>query len=418
MSENPKSVMEKRAAQYDHPQRLAAAGVYSYYRAVEASAGTQVVIDGRQVNMFGSNDYLGLADHPLVKEAAKSAIDRYGTGPSGSRILNGSNDLHERLEEAVAAFVGKPHAIVFPSGYQANVGALSALVGRHDVLLQDAHNHASLLDGARLSFGKSFKFDHNDPADLARALENTRPTAPDALQLVAVESVYSMAGDTSPLSEILTTCRAGNAALMVDEAHGLGVIGPGGRGGAAAHGITNDVAFVMGTFSKALASVGGFIAADASLINFLKHRSRALVFSAALSPASAASALAALELLRAEPERVTRLQHNSRFAREHLRQHGFLVATGPELSTIPIIPIHAGSEEAAFSLAARAFHAGVFVNPVIPPAVPVGQALIRFCLMATHTEAQIEQAVCALAKCREAMNSSSPALSFEHANAA
>ncbi len=379
-----------RANHYDQPARLMEAGIYPYYRSISASHGPTVEHDGQQILMFGSNSYLGLSDRAEVKDAAARAIARYGTGCGGSRLLNGTIDLHEQLEARLAAFVGKPAAAVFASGYQTNVGVLSALLGRHDVLLHDEHNHASLLDGGRLSFARSSKFAHNDPVALEAALAQSHPSDPQALQLVAVDTVFSMEGDVAPLTAIAAACQRHGAALLVDEAHGLGVLGENGRGSAVGCGV--DAELVMGTFSKSLASVGGFIAASEDLVRFIKHRARSLVFSASLSPANAASALAALDVMEREPGLVLKLRANASYARAALAQRG-LVAQADDGYAIPIIPIPVADEAFALRMATELIGRGVFVNAIIPPAVPRGTAMLRFSVMATHSHGQIDAAV-------------------------
>lgn len=338
--------------------------------------------------MFGSNSYLGLNDHPEVKNASAQAISVFGTGTGGSRLLNGSTTLHEALEERLADFVGQEAAIVFASGYQANVGALTALLHRHDTVLHDAHNHASLLDGSRLGLARSSHFRHLDMADLDACLQQSKPPQGDAIQLVVTDTVFSMEGDVAPIDAMVALTRAHQASLMVDEAHALGVLGEQGRG--AAYGLDPDV--VMGTFSKSLASIGGFIAADRDIIDLVKHQARSLVFSAALSPSNTAAALCALDIMQREPDRQTRLHHNARVAERALIATG-LWPDSPRVLPVPILPIRVRDESIAFALTTKLLEHGVFVNPVIPPAVPAGTALLRFSVMATHDEGDIVNAI-------------------------
>lgn len=387
--------LTKRAEKFDRAADARAAGIYPYYRAIASGVSPVVRVGDRDVLMFGSNSYLGLNDHEEVKEAAKAAIARYGTGCGGSRLLNGTLDLHEELEERLARFLNRESAVVFASGYQANVGALSAVLHRHDVLIHDERNHASLIDGGRLGYCRTTKFAHNDTVDLEATLRASVPSDPSSLQLVAVDSVFSMEGDLAPLDRIVQICAEHSASLMVDEAHALGVIGPGGRG--AAFGARASI--VMGTFSKSLASIGGFIAADRSTVELVKHQARALVFSASLSPANTASALAALTIVEREPSLIAKLHERTAFARHTAEQHG-LINAGAGSVDVPILPIDVGADELAFALSARLLEEGVFVNPVIAPAVARGSAILRFSVMATHSEEQIDHALRLIARCK------------------
>ena len=336
--------------------------------------------------MFGSNSYLGLTNHPKIKEAAKKAIDKYGSGCAGSRFLNGTLDLHCELERRLAEFVGKEDAIVFSTGYQVSVGVIESLLTRQSYLFLDELDHASLIDGARLSTAKVLKFFHNDMADLEKMLAKALP---DSLKLIVVDGIFSMEGDLCPLDEIVQLAEKYDAEVMIDDAHGLGVLGTGGSGTANHFGLGDKVDLIMGTFSKALASIGGFIAAEKNLINFLRHRARSLIFSASISPANAASVLAALDIIRAEPERIKKLWQNTFFAQERLRSAGFDIGK----SESPVIPIFIRDSQTTFQVAQMLFEEGVFVNPIVPPAVQSNSSLIRFSVMATHSTDQIEIAI-------------------------
>ncbi|MEO1627728.1 MAG: aminotransferase class I/II-fold pyridoxal phosphate-dependent enzyme, partial [Bacteroidota bacterium] len=338
------------------------------------------------VLMFGSNSYLGLTNHPKLKEASKQAIDKYGSGCAGSRFLNGTLDLHLELEEKLAKFVGKDEALVFSTGYQVNLGVISSLTNRQDRILLDEMDHACIIDGARLSFAKTQKFRHNDMESLEKALQRIEK---DRLKLIAVDGVFSMEGDIARLPEIVKLARKYDANVMVDDAHGLGVLGEFGKGTANHFGLTDEVDLIMGTFSKSLASIGGFIAADHATINFLKHHARSLIFSASIAPANAASVIAALELIESEPERIKKLWENTHFAVRELRNLGFDVGH----TETPIIPIYVRDNFKTFKLTRMLLEEGVFVNPVITPAVKPEDTLIRFSLMATHSIEQIEQAL-------------------------
>ena len=361
-------------------------GIYPYFRPIESEQDTEVVINGKKVLMFGSNSYLGLTNHPLIKEASKKAIDKYGTGCAGSRFLNGTLDIHIELENNLAEFVGKEAALVFSTGFQVNLGVISALAGRSDYLIFDEYNHASIIDGGRLSFAKTFKFKHNNMPDLERLLQSLPK---DELKLIVVDGVFSMEGDIANLPEITELADKYNASIMVDDAHGLGVLGNNGRGTADHFGLTNKVDLVMGTFSKSLASLGGFIASDKNTIEFLKLNARSLMFSASATPASTASALAALEIIKNEPERIARLKYLTNYAIENIKAKGFGV--GP--TETPIIPIFIRDDTKTFIFTNLLLKEGIFVNPVISPAVRSEASLIRFSLMATHTEKQIDYAV-------------------------
>jgi 8-amino-7-oxononanoate synthase len=363
-----------------------AADLYPYFRPLASAQDPEVEIAGRRMLMLGSNNYLGLTRHPEVLEAAQRALARYGSGCAGSRLLNGTLELHEELEARLAAFVGREAALTFPTGYQVNLGVLSCLLGRHDVALLDALDHACILDGVRLGFGRMRKFRHNDVAHLEERLADT---GPDRGCLVVVDGVYSMEGDLCPLAKVVAAKERFGARLMVDDAHGLGVFGAGGRGTPEHFGVEDRVDLLMGTFSKSLASVGGYVAGDADVVEYVRHHARSGIFSAALPPAQAAAALAALSLVEREPERRKALWENAHFLKRELTALGF----DTRESASPVIPIVTGDEGRTFRLVRRLHERGVFVNCVIPPAVPPGAAMIRTSVMATHTRAQLERAV-------------------------
>jgi 8-amino-7-oxononanoate synthase len=362
-------------------------GIYPYFRPITSSQDTEVYIDGKKVLMFGSNSYLGLTSHPKVKEAAIRAIEKYGTGCAGSRFLNGTLDLHLQLEEKLAGFVGKESAIVFSTGFQANLGVLSSVTGRNDYIILDELDHASIIDGSRLSFSKVVKYRHNNMEDLEAKLQALPQSS---LRLIAIDGVFSMEGDIAKLPEIVSLADTYGANVMVDDAHGLGIIGHQGAGTASHFGLTDKVDLIMGTFSKSLASLGGFIAGDTDMMEYLKHAARPLIFSASMTPAAAASVIAALEIMTSEPEHISKLWDNTNYARTLLQEYGF--DTG-EVSETPIIPIYIRNEEKVFVITRMLQDQGVFVNPVVPPAVSPDATLIRFSLMATHTFSQIETAI-------------------------
>ncbi len=374
-------------ARYDAPQKAKAAGVYPYFRMIQSEQDTEVIIDGKKVLMFGSNSYLGLTNHPKLKEASIAAINKYGSGCAGSRFLNGTLDLHIELEEKLAKFVGKEGALVFSTGYQVNLGVLSSVTSRKDNIILDELDHACIIDGARLSFARPLKYRHNDMESLEKMLQRHQDV--EGLNLIAVDGVFSMEGDIAKLDEIVRLAKKYNANIMVDDAHGLGVVGKAGRGTADHFGLTDDVDLIMGTFSKSLASIGGFIAANNETINYLKHHARSLIFSASIAPGNAAAVIAALELMQQEPERLEKLWDNTRYAMAGLKALG--LDTGH--SETPIIPIYVRDTEKTFMLTRLLQEQGVFVNPVITPAVAPKDSLIRFSLMATHTRSQIDEAL-------------------------
>ena len=371
---------------FDLPQKIQKQGLYPYFRVIESEQDTEVKINGKDVLMFGSNSYLGLTNHPKLKEASKKAIDKYGSGCAGSRFLNGTLDIHIELEEKIAKFVNKDAALVFSTGYQVNLGVISALPGRHDFVILDELDHACIYDGARLSFAKMKKYKHNDMTSLEKVLSSL----PDSeVKLVIMDGVFSMEGDIAKLPEIVELAKKYKANVMVDDAHGLGVLGERGRGTVNHFGLNENVDLIMGTFSKSLASIGGFIAADFDTINYLKHYARSLVFSASIAPSNAASVIAAIDIMENEPERQEKLWNNTRHAKERLIEAGF--NTGK--SETPIIPIFVGNDLKTFMLTKMLLDEGVFINPVISPAVPPGDELIRFSLMATHSIEQIDRGI-------------------------
>ena len=381
----------EKCYRYPDAARVREAGVYSFFRVIESAQDPEVVLDGRRMIMLGSNNYLGLTNDPRVKEAAIEAVRKYGSGCAGSRFLNGTLDLHVRLEERLAEFMRREAAITFATGFQVNLGAISCLVGKGDVVYLDKQDHACIIDGARLSFGEVRKFKHNDADDLARQMRND---ASARGRFIVVDGVFSMEGDIAPLPQIVDVARRYDAGLMVDDAHGIGVLGAGGRGTAEHFGLEDEVDLVMGTFSKSMASVGGFIAGDETVIDYIKHRARTMIFSAAPPPASVAAALATVEIMDKEPERRARLWENARFFSEGLRSLGLDTAG----SKTPVVPVVVGQDHIALAMVQRLHEEGVFVNCVLSPATPPGRALIRTSLMATHTKEQLSRALEAIGK--------------------
>lgn len=389
--------LHKRVTAFKDAQRIKEAGLYNYFRAIQSGQDTEVIIDGKRVLMFGSNSYLGLTNHPRIIEAAQRATAKYGTGCAGSRFLNGTLDIHEALERELADYTGKEAAILFSTGFQANLGALSCLTGRNDFILLDERNHASIIDGSRLSFSKVVKYAHNDMHDLEHKLAQLPE---DAVKLIATDGIFSMEGDIVKLPELQEVAARYDAALMVDDAHSLGVIGYRGAGTADHFGLTDAVDLIMGTFSKSLASLGGFIASDAATIEYLKHRARSLMFSASMTPGAAASTLEALAIIRSEPERIDRLWANTNYAKTLLIENGFNLGR----TESPILPIYIRDNEKTFRVTKYLHENGVFVNPVVSPAVPSDESLIRFSLMATHTFQQIEEAIDKLVMAYRSLN--------------
>ncbi|WP_113637412.1 serine palmitoyltransferase [Nubsella zeaxanthinifaciens] len=378
--------LQDRVASFQDAKRIKEQGLYPYFRSISSAQDTEVIIDGKEVLMFGSNSYLGLTNHPKIKEAAKKAVEKYGTGCAGSRFLNGTLDIHLELENRLASYVGKEAAVLFSTGFQVNLGVISCLLDRNDYLVLDEYDHASIIDGSRLSFSRSIKYAHNDMNDL-RAKLSRLPE--DAAKLIVSDGIFSMEGDLVNLPEMVKIADEFGANIMMDDAHSLGVIGFNGAGTASHFNLTNEVDLIMSTFSKSLASLGGFIAADEDTIEFIKHRARSLMFSASMTPASVASVLAALDIIESEPERIDKLWANTNYAKKLLLDAGFDIGH-PES---PILPIYIRDNAKTFIITNILQQNGIFVNPVVSPAVPSDSSLIRFSLMATHTFEQIEIAV-------------------------
>ncbi len=368
-----------------------AKGVYPYFREIEGKQGTEVEMGGHHVLMFGSNAYTGLPGDERVIEAGVQALRKYGSGCAGSRFLNGTLDLHTKLERELAEFVGKDEALCFSTGFTVNSGVIPCLTGRQDYIICDDRDHASIVDGRRLSMSTCLKYKHNDMEDLENQLKKCRP---ESIKLIVVDGVFSMEGDLPDLPKIVELKHKYNATIMVDEAHGIGVFGRNGRGVCDHFGLTNEVDLIMGTFSKSLASIGGFIAADSTIINWLRHNARTYIFSASNTPAATASALEALHILQQEPERIEALWDVTRYALKRFREEGFEIGE----TESPIIPLYVRDPEETFVATARAFEEGVFINPVIPPACAPQDTLVRVALMATHTHEQVDRAVKALKK--------------------
>lgn len=360
-------------------------GVYPYFRAISSDQDTEVYMNGKKVLMFGSNSYLGLTNHPKIKEASIEAIKKYGTGCAGSPFLNGYMDIHIELEHKIAEFVGKEKAIVYSTGFQSNLGALSTVVGRGDYIICDERDHASIVDGRRLSFANQLKFKHND----TNSLEDVLKKLPhNAIKLIVVDGVFSMEGDIAPLPKIVDLAEKYNGSVYVDEAHSLGVLGKGGRGVCNHFGLTDKVDIIMGTFSKSLAAIGGFVAADAVTMDYIRHHSRPYIFSASISPAATASVLAALDLIEKEPQRIDHLWEITNYALNIFRSLNFEIGA----TETPIIPLYIRDMRKTFTITKELLDNGIFVSPVIPPACAPEDTLIRFALMATHTKEQVDRA--------------------------
>lgn len=372
-------------ASFTEAKILEEQGFYPYFRVISSEQDTEVIVNGKKTLMLGSNSYLGLTTHPKVKEAAEKAIKKYGTGCAGSRFLNGTLDIHIELEERLADLVGKDAALAYSTGFQANLGVLSTVVGRGEYFITDKLDHASIIDGCRLSYGKMLRFNHNDMDDLERVLQNIE----DSPKLIVVDGVFSMEGDIAKLPQIVNLAEKYNAQVMVDDAHSIGVLGTKGSGTANHFGLIDKVDVIMGTFSKSLASVGGFIAGNEMLMHYLKHFSRPLIFSASLPPASAATVLAALDIMENEPERIERLWEITRYMQKGFTDMGYDIGT----SCTPIIPLHVGELMTAFKMWRTLADDGVFINPVIPPATAPNDCLIRTSFMATHTDEQLNIAL-------------------------
>ncbi len=383
--------LQEKLSQYDAPQKAKAAGVYPYFRPISSEQNTEVLMNGKKVLMFGSNSYMGLTNHPKVIEAAVEATKKYGTGMAGSPFLNGTLDIHKELEARIADYVGKDDAIVYSTGFGTNLGVVSTLTGREDYIICDEQDHASIVEGRRLSFSQPLKYKHNDMESLENVLKKCKP---ESIKLIVTDSVFSMEGDVAKLPEMVDLAKKYDASLMVDEAHGIGVFGEGGRGVVNHFGLTKDVDLIMGTFSKSFASLGGFIATDKEITNFLRHHSRSYIFTASITPASTAAALAALDIMLNEPERQKHLWDITNYALENFRAMGCEIGN----TSTPIIPLFIRDDYKTFKVTRDLLDEGVFVNPVVSPAVAPQDTLIRYSLMATHTKEQVTRSLEAIQK--------------------
>ncbi len=379
-------MLQRKTAHYTEPQKVQRLGLYPFFREIESDQDTVVTIKGRKVLMFGSNSYLGLTNHPKIKEASIKAIEKYGSGCAGSRFLNGTLDIHIELENKLAEFVNKDAALVYSTGFGVNIGVIPTVTTRNDYILIDELDHASIIEATRLSFAKVLKYRHNDMSSLERILKRCDP---NRIKLIVVDGIFSMDGDIANLPGIVKLADKYDATIMVDDAHSLGVIGENGSGTASHFGLTDKVDLIMGTFSKSLASIGGFIASDSDTINYIKHHSRTLIFSASITPASAASVIAALEIIKSEPERIQRLWELTHYTIQSFKDRGFDVGN----TVTPIIPLYIRDNMKTLLLTRKLLDEGVFVNPVVSPAVHKDSTLIRFSLMATHTREQIDIAL-------------------------
>ena len=385
-------LLQERYKAYREPQKFMAKGVYPYFREITSKQGTEVEMGGHKVLMFGSNAYTGLTGDQRIIDKAKEALDKYGSGCAGSRFLNGTLDLHVQLEKEIAEYIHKDDCLCFSTGFSVNQGVLAMVVGKGDYIICDDRDHASIVDGRRLSFARQLHYKHNDMEDLERVLQSLPE---EGIKLIVVDGVFSMEGDLAKLPEIIELKhKYPNVAVMVDEAHGIGVFGDHGRGVCDHFGITDEVDLIMGTFSKSLASIGGFIASDKDTINFLRHSCRTYIFSASNTPAATAAAMEALHIIQQEPERIEKLWSVTKYALRRFREEGFEIGD----TESPIIPLYVHDIEKTFLVTALAFEAGVFINPVIPPACAPQDTLVRFALMATHTEEQVERGVQVLKK--------------------
>ncbi|WP_315321053.1 serine palmitoyltransferase [Prevotella aurantiaca] len=379
--------LQEKYKSYRDPQKFMEMGLYPYFREITSKQGTEVTdINGHDILMFGSNAYTGLPNDPRVIEAGKKALDKYGSGCAGSRFLNGTLDLHVQLEKELAEYMNKEDVLCFSTGFSVNSGVLASVVGRGDYIICDDRDHASIVDGRRLSFATQLHYKHNDMEDLERVLQKLPQ---ESIKLIVVDGVFSMEGDLANLPEIIKLKHKYNCSVMVDEAHGLGVFGKQGRGVCDHFGLTDDVDLIMGTFSKSLASIGGFIAGDKDTINFLRHTCRTYIFSASNTPSATAAALEALHIMQAEPERQERLWEVTNYALQRFREEGFEIGD----TASPIIPLYVRDIHKTFIVTKMAYDAGVFINPVIPPACAPQDTLVRFALMATHTKEQVERGV-------------------------
>lgn len=379
-------LLQAKLDKYQEPQKAKALGIYPYFRAISSEQDPEVIINGRKVLMFGSNCYTGLVNHPKVKEAAIEAIKKYGTGCAGSPFLNGTLDIHKELEARLAAYVGKEDAMIYTTGFEVNLGVVSTLTGREDYILFDEQDHASIIDGRRLSFSQALKYKHNDMESLEAQLKKCDP---DKVKLIVTDGVFSMEGDVCNLPEIVRLAKQYDATVMVDEAHGIGVFGKGGRGVCDHFGLTDDVDLIMGTFSKSFASLGGFIATDKEITNYLRHHSRSYIFTASITPASTAAVMAALDIMESEPEIQDHLWELTNFALDGFREMGCEIGN----TSTPIIPLFVRDNNKTFAITHDLLEDGIFVNPVVSPAVAPHDTLIRFSLMSTHTKEQVETAL-------------------------
>ncbi len=384
-------ILQRKTSHYTEPQKIAKMGLYPFFRVIESDQDTSVAMNGKKVLMFGSNSYMGLTNHPKIREACIKAVEKYGSGCAGSRFLNGTLDIHIELERQLADFVKKDAALVFSTGFQVNLGVIPTVTGRNDYILIDELDHASIIEATRLSFAKVLKFRHNDMSSLERLLKKCEP---GRIKLIVVDGIYSMEGDIANLPGIVKLADEYEATVMIDDAHAIGVIGKQGSGTASHFGLTNKVDLIMGTFSKSLASLGGFIASDFDTINYMKHHSRSLIFSASITPASAAAVLAALEIIKSEPERIAKLWELTHYTLDNFKRMGFDIGK----SETPIIPLYIRDNLKTLKLTRMLLDEGVFVNPVISPAVNKDSTLIRFSLMATHTKDQVDIALGKISK--------------------
>lgn len=384
-------LLQDKFAKFDLPQQYMAQGIYPYFRTIDSHQDTEVVMDGKKVLMFGSNSYMGLTYDKRIIDAAIAATKKYGTGCAGSRFLNGTLDLHVQLERELAEFIGKDEALVYSTGFQVNAGVVSCVTDRNDYILCDDRDHASIVDGRRLSFSRCIKYKHNDMEVLENELKKCNP---DSVKLMVADGVFSMEGDLVPLPKMVELKKKYNGSIMIDEAHGLGVFGRQGRGVCDHFGLTDDIDLIMGTFSKSLASIGGFIAGDKEVINWIRHTSRTYIFSASNTPAATAAAMEALHIIKSEPERQENLWKITNYALKCFRDAGFEIGD----TASPIIPLYVRDAIKTFQVTRLAFDNGIFINPVIPPACAPDDTLVRFALMATHTKAQVDRAVDGLIK--------------------
>ena len=385
------SILDDRLAKYTLPQHYMDLGMYPYFREIDGKQGTEVNMGGHDVLMFGSNAYTGLPGDQRIIDAGIKALQQYGSGCAGSRFLNGTLDIHVKLEKELAEYIGKDESLCFSTGFTVNSGVIPSLLTREDYIICDDRDHASIVDGRRLSFARALKYKHNDMEDLERQLQKCTP---ESVKLIVVDGVFSMEGDLANLPEIVRLKQKYNAVLMVDEAHGLGVFGREGRGVCDHFGLTDQVDLIMGTFSKSLASIGGFIAANKTIINWLRHNARTYIFSASATPSATACAREALRIIRQEPERIQALWDVTNYALKRFREEGFEIGA----TESPIIPLYVRDVQKTFVVTKRAFDEGVFINPVLPPACAPQDTLVRFALMATHTHEQVDRGIAALTK--------------------